>query len=181
MLKDRTFGHTRVFDEDLLEKTGMDAEFASVWKAVGWSTFAEISKMCSRDLTIQFLCTLVEIENGVSFRFFGKEFAMSWWDLSTVLGFHHKCTTDVEQATRGYHKESFWHSIFGLNAYSQPHCNDIQHLTLHLMHKWIALTCFPRDDVRTIRMDELHILYVMVNKIKIATVQEMVRQWLGNL
>ena len=73
MLKDRTYGHTRVLDEDLLEKTGMDAEFASVWKAVGWSTFAEIFEMGSRDLTIQFLCTLVEIKNGVSFCFFGKD------------------------------------------------------------------------------------------------------------
>lgn len=77
MLKDRTFGHTRVFDEDLLEKTGMDTEFASVWKAVGWFTFAEISEMGSRDLTIQFLYTFVENENGVSFQFFGKEFALS--------------------------------------------------------------------------------------------------------
>ena len=30
ILKDQTFGHTRVFDEDLLEKTGMHTEFASV-------------------------------------------------------------------------------------------------------------------------------------------------------
>ena len=67
MLKDRTFGHTRAFDVDLLENIGMDAEFASVWKAVGWSTFAEIFEMGSRDLTIQFLCTLVEMDNGVSF------------------------------------------------------------------------------------------------------------------
>jgi hypothetical protein len=29
-------------------------------------------------------------------------------------------------------------------------------------------------------MDELRILYAMVNKIKIAHVQEMVSQWLGN-
>ena len=29
-LKARTFGHTWEFDEDLLEKTGMDTEFASV-------------------------------------------------------------------------------------------------------------------------------------------------------
>ena len=65
MIKDRTFGHTRVFDEDLLEKTVMDTEFASVWKAVGWSAFAEISMMGSQDLTIQFLCTLVKTENGV--------------------------------------------------------------------------------------------------------------------
>ena len=48
------------------------------------------------------------------------------------------------------------------------------------MHKWLALTCFPREDVRTVRLDELCILYAMVNKTKIAPVQEMVRQWLGN-
>ena len=77
MLKERTFGHTRVFDEELLEKTGMDDKFASVWKAVGLSAFAEISEMGSRALTIQFLFTLVEIENGVSFRFFRNEFVMS--------------------------------------------------------------------------------------------------------
>ena len=34
MLKDQTFGQNRVVDEDMLEKTGMDAKFASVWKAV---------------------------------------------------------------------------------------------------------------------------------------------------
>ena len=93
ILKARTFGHTWEFDEDLLEKTGMNAEFASVWKAVGWSSFADVTEMGSRDLTIQFLCTLVETDTGVSFQFFGKEFVMSWRDLSMVLGFHHKCST----------------------------------------------------------------------------------------
>jgi len=88
---------------------------------------------------------------------------MYWRDLSTVLGFHHKCTTDVEQVTHDYHKESFGHSISGLNTYSQPRCNDIQHPTLRLMDKWLALTCFPREDVRTVPIDELRILYAMVN------------------
>ena len=67
ILKGRTFGHTWEFDEDLLEKTGINAEFTSVWKAMGWSSFAEISKLGSRDLTIQFLCTLVETNNMISF------------------------------------------------------------------------------------------------------------------
>ena len=105
---------------------------------------------------------------------------MSWKDLSTVLGLHHKCSVDIEQVTHGYHKESFWHTISGLYAQTQLRCNDIQHPTLRLMHKWLALTCFPREDVRTVRLDELCILYAMVNKTKIAPVQEMVRQWLGN-
>ena len=79
----------------------MNAEFASVWRAVGWSSFADVTEMGSRDLTIQFLCSLVEMDTGFSFRFFGKEFVMSWRDLSTVLGFHHKCSADVELVTRG--------------------------------------------------------------------------------
>ena len=107
---------------------------------------------------------------GISFRFFGSEFLLSWKELSTVLGFHHKCSVDIEHVTRGYHKESFWHTISGLNAYTQPSCTDIQHPTLRLMHKWLALTCFSRVDIRTIRVDELRILYAMVNKIKIAFV-----------
>jgi len=135
---------------------------------VGWSLFADVSEMGSRDLTIHFLCTLVETDTGVSFQFFGNEFSMSWRDLSTVLSFHHKCYADVELVTRGYHKESFWHSISGLNTYSQPRCKDIQHPTMRLMHKWLALTCFPTEDVRTVHVDELHILYAMVNKIKTA-------------
>ena len=120
ILKGRTFGHTWEFDEDLLEKTGMNAEFMSVWKAVRWPSFAEISELGSRDLTIQFLCTLVETNDGISFRFFGEEFSLSWKELSTVLGFHHRCNLDLEQATKGYHRESFWHTISGLNAYMQP-------------------------------------------------------------
>ena len=39
---------------------------------------------------------------------------------------------------------------------------------------------FPREDIQTICADELHILYAMVNKIKISPVKEMVHQWLGN-
>ena len=35
MLKGRSFGHTRAFDPDLLEKIGMDIDFANVWHAVG--------------------------------------------------------------------------------------------------------------------------------------------------
>ena len=47
------------------------------------------------------------------------------------------------------------------------------------MHKWLAITLFPRDDV-PVRNDELLILYAMVNKIKISPVQVLVKQWLSN-
>ena len=48
------------------------------------------------------------------------------------------------------------------------------------MHKWLAITLFPRDDVRPVRNDELLILYAMVNKIKISPTQALVKQWFLN-
>jgi hypothetical protein len=48
------------------------------------------------------------------------------------------------------------------------------------MHKWLVITLFPRDDVQTVRNDELMILYAMVNKIKISHVNGMIKQWLTN-
>ena len=61
-----------------------------------------------------------------------------------------------------------------------PRCSDIHNPTLQLMHKWLTITLFPRDDVRPVRNDELLILYAMVNKIKISPAQALVRQWLMN-
>jgi len=59
MLKNRTFNHTRGFNDELLEKTGMDVDFSRVWKAMGWTSFTDVSELGSQDLTIQFICTLV--------------------------------------------------------------------------------------------------------------------------
>ena len=66
----RSFGHTRVFDPDLLEKTGMDVDFARVWHAVGWDDFVLVVENGSGLLTIQFLCTLWEVDDGVCLWFF---------------------------------------------------------------------------------------------------------------
>ena len=49
------------------------------------------------------------------------------------------------------------------------------------MHKWLAMTLFPRGDYRPIRDDEMRILYAMVKKIKITPVQCMIKQWLEHL
>ena len=52
MIKNRSFGHTRSFDPDLLEKTGMDVGFARVWHAVGGDGFVPVEENGSRLLTI---------------------------------------------------------------------------------------------------------------------------------
>ena len=65
MLKHQSFGHTKAFDLDLLEKTDMDVDFTRVWHAIGWDGFVPIEENGSRLLTIQFLCTLREVDDGV--------------------------------------------------------------------------------------------------------------------
>ena len=67
ILKNRSFVHTRAFDPDLLIKIGMYEDFSNVWHEIGWDSFVPIEEYGSRLLTIQFLCTLREVENRVYF------------------------------------------------------------------------------------------------------------------
>ena len=45
MIKHRSFGHTRAFDLDLLEKTGMDVDFAHVWHVVDGMVLCPLRRM----------------------------------------------------------------------------------------------------------------------------------------
>ena len=56
----------------------MYEDFSNVWHAIGWDNFVPVEEYGSRLLTIQFLCTLWEVENGVYFRLFGKEYLLFW-------------------------------------------------------------------------------------------------------
>ena len=56
----------------------MYEDFANILHAIGWDNFVPIEEYGSRLLTIEFLCTLREVENGVYFRLFGKEYLLSW-------------------------------------------------------------------------------------------------------
>ncbi len=69
MLSDREYAHTREYSPELLKKIGMNVEFRSIWKAIGWQRFAVVDEPGSRLLTLQFLCTLNEIEDGFFFIF----------------------------------------------------------------------------------------------------------------
>jgi hypothetical protein len=47
------------------------------------------------------------------------------------------------------------------------------------MQRWLAITLFPRTEVRTVRVEEMKIIYAMVNKIHISPVVGMIDYWLG--
>ena len=136
LIKDRVFAHTKDFDSELLESTGMDIDFANIWRAIGWDTLIPITEEGSRSLTIQFLCTLQYNDDGVSFHLFGKEYKCTWKDLSLFLGFRKKCLIDFERVVRDFDHHSIWTSISGQVVVGnfKPRCNDIHHLTLRFMH-----------------------------------------------
>ena len=45
------------------------------------------------------------------------------------------------------------------------------------MHKWLGFSLFPRNDFRTVRNDELKLLYAMVERKNVSPVKFMMTQW----
>ena len=107
LIKNREFIHTPAYDPDLLQKIGMDTEFTTISKAVGWENIAPIDELGSRLLTIQFLCSLQEVEGGITFRLFEKERNLTWRNLSSHLGFNAKCSIDLDYSLRGFNRHEF--------------------------------------------------------------------------
>jgi hypothetical protein len=113
MLKDREYAHTRVYAPALLRKIGMDTDFRAIWKAVGWQIFVVVDERGSRLLTLQFLSTLKEIEDVISFRFFHDEYTLSWKGLSTLLGFYDCSKIDLRKGISEFEKKRFREDISG--------------------------------------------------------------------
>ena len=85
-----------------------------------------------------------------------------------------KCLIDIDHAVRGFDRHIFWNENSGQVVVGKfaPRNMDIQHPTLRLMHRWIAMTLFSRQDIRVVHNTEMQILYAMIKKIKIAPIKE---------
>ena len=175
LIKDRVFEDTPLYDPVLLQAIGMDVEFTSIWKAIGWDEADLVWEQGSRLLTIQFLCSLKEVDNGIAFRLFEVEHFCTWKDLAQHIGFQRRCLIDLDHALRGFNRHKFWNEILGqtVDGKFQPRNMDIQHPTLWLMHHWIAMTLFSWQDIRVVHNTKMQIVYAMIKKIKIAPVKEM--------
>ena len=108
LIKDREFEPTPLYDPALLQAIGMDVEFASIWKAVGWEEIDLVWEEGSRLLTIQFLCSLKEVNNGITFHLFEIEYFFTWRDIAQHIGFDRKCLIDIDHAVRGFDRYKFW-------------------------------------------------------------------------
>lgn len=179
-LKDRLFLHTQVYESDLLRATGIDDDFETIWKAVGWEAIEPMDEEGSRLLTIQFLCTIQESDDGVVFRLFNQEHHVPWKELNIHLGFNRKCATEIDYAISGFDRNKFWEEISSKVEFRtfKPQNTQIQHPTLRLIHRWISMTFFPASKVRWVHVTELKLLYAIVHKIKIAPIKEIFHHWL---
>ena len=108
ILKDRVFVHTPAFDPELLNKIGMDDEFFTIFKYVGWEKIDPVWEEGSRLLTIQFLCTLQVFEHGITVRLFKNEYFITWRDLSIHIGFDDHCATRIDYALKDFNRHQFW-------------------------------------------------------------------------
>src|SRR6187551_2533119 len=180
-LRLKEFEHTLVFDRDLLRRTGMDEESAEIFHAVGWENFWEINEPGSYLLTLEFLSTLVSENGGIRFRFFNQEFFCSWRDFSLALGFSSRCSLEPSRALKRFDRVAFWKRISGNTNCHAPRMNSIHNPTLRFMHKWVAMTVFPRADIRPVNTVELRILYAMFKKVPVSPVKDMIDHWLSHI
>jgi hypothetical protein len=58
----------------------------------------------------------------------------------------------------------FWREISKELICYHSRTNEIHRPTLRFMHKWLGFSLCPRNDFRTMRNDELKLLYAMVKR-----------------
>ena len=175
-IKDNEFFHTLVFDNALLVATGMDTEFELVFRIMGWENACAITEEGSKLLTIEFLSTLELGSDEVSFRLLNQEFTVTWKNLSTMLGFSSGCPLDIDDILRDFDRTQV-ESIFEKRFCHKPTTEEIHHPTLRFMHKWLAITFFPREELGTVRIEELKLLYAMIKKRSVSPVKYMLKFW----
>jgi len=97
-----SFNHTAVFDEQLLDQSGMITHFPTIFYAIGWGGFWQVLEFGIKVLSQEFLATLKSNDVGVTFRMFNKDYNLTWSELSTCLGFAQYCELDINHALQNF-------------------------------------------------------------------------------
>jgi hypothetical protein len=79
----------------------------------------------------------------------------------------------------GFNRVDFWKEISDKDSSTQPRTSEIHNPMLRFMNRWLAMTLFPRNDLHTIRVEEMKIMYAMLNRTCISPVVGMIDYWLG--
>ena len=85
----------------------------------------------------------------------------------------------MDRAIEGFDRVDFWKEISDKDSSTQPRTSEIHNPTLCFMHRWLAMTLFPRNDLRSVRVEEMKIMYAMLNRTHISPILGMIVYWLG--
>jgi len=83
---------------------------------------------------------------------------------------------DVDTAIEDFDRTKLWRDISKELTCYCPRTNEIHHPTLRFINKWLGFSLFTRNDFRTVRNDELKLLYAMVKRGKVSPVKFMMKQ-----
>jgi hypothetical protein len=91
----REFSHTRVYDVNILERVGLDAELPTILQTIDSEKLYDEPRLGSRLLTLEFLMTFETVEKNrksfVRFCLFRKSFACDFSRFSELLDFSKSC------------------------------------------------------------------------------------------
>ena len=110
---------------------------------------------------------------------FNEPFTLTWKTFSIALGFSEQSVVNIADILRDFNKDDFCESITAKKPERKQKytTKEVHHPTLRFMLKWLAFTFFPREELNTIRQDELHLLYIMIKKRKSSAVKLMLSYW----
>jgi len=168
------FNHTTIFDEQILDQSGMSTDFPTVLYAIGWGGFWKLPEFGVKLLSHEFLATLKSNDAGVTFRMFNKDYSLTWSELNTCLGSDQDCEQDIDHAFQNFDLAKFWKLITCSNNLFVRRPIQIHNPTLRFMYFWIVITLCPGTSVDDIGFKELQILYAMVNKNRFSPVKWLV-------
>jgi hypothetical protein len=90
----REFAHTRVYDENLLGRVGLDEELPTILWSISWGKLYNEPHLGSRLLTLEFLITFETVEKNrksfVKFRLFRKSFGCDFSLLENCNSISHR-------------------------------------------------------------------------------------------
>ena len=117
---------------------------------------------------MEFISSLDFDDDNVSFRMFNKPLTLTWKTVSVALGFSDQCVVNIADVLKDFNKDHFWENITAkqLERKQKYTTEEDHHPTLRFMLKCLAFTFFPREELNTIKEDELHLLYIMIKKRK---------------
>jgi hypothetical protein len=178
-LKDRKFAHTKVYENALLNETGIIGGFGAAFDAIRWGNFLHAWEQGSKFLTLEFLSTLSTDSSGVKFWLINEDRDLTWEQLSVALGFDSNCPIECSKhkGMKAFSRGSFLKKISGKGLNPAPRINLIHNPTLRFLHRLTSGMIAPRVEFRTVRVDKLQCLFAIINKIKLAPVVSMVEHW----